>query len=415
MWLNDLPTWADYAAEEDLFRHNEGAFAFHRKSFRFELARSVFASAAVDPGSSLLLRHLQSCDLNHVQRVLDIGCGHGTLGIVLQALDPGRDVTSVDRDALACRYTVRNLRLNGLDEARHSIFGSLGYDELTGHEPYDLVVSNLPGKVGDAVIAHLVSGAAAVARVGTILGFVVVKPLASLVIETVDAASFERLLVKGNKTHEVIIARIVEPILAPSSTSFEQGLYDRNEREFSYRSFNWNGRSVSGLNEFDGLSYPTQMLRGALQGVEAGPAVVVNPGQGHRAVIAGRSGYPPSVLLSRDLLALRASSRCLVDAGLPAPKLVHDITVRAALADGHTLVIAHADEKVHGPWFVDQVQRSLDHLEGTRGQEHRDLVLTGRSGLLGRLEADVLRKRRGHVAYKQSRRGFRALRYRVSG
>ena len=27
----------------------------------------------------------------------------------------------------------------------------------------------------------------------------------------------------------------------------------------------------------------------------------------------------------------------------------------------------------------------------------------------------LLRKRRGHVAYKQSRRGFRALRYRVSG
>jgi len=40
--------------------------------------------------------------------------------------------------------------------------------------------------------------------------------------------------------------------------------------------------------------------------------------------------------------------------------------------------------------------------------------LTGRSGLLGRLEADVLRRRKGHVAFKKSVKGYRALRY-VSG
>jgi hypothetical protein len=208
---------------------------------------------------------------------------------------------------------------------------------------------------------------------------------------------------------------VEHPAPPPSGPSFELGLYDRGVKDFSHRSLRWKARSVHGLDEFDSLSYPTQLLRGALQGVAAGPAVVVNPGQGHRAVIAGLSGYPPSVLLSRDLLALRAAGRCLSDAGLPPPRLVHDITVRAALADGHTVVIINAEDKVHGPWFIDQVSRTLDHLERTGGREHRDLILTGRSGLLGRLEADVLRKRRGHVAYKQSRRGFRSLRYRVSG
>ncbi|MCP3992842.1 MAG: methyltransferase [Actinomycetia bacterium] len=415
----EIGQWPRAEAEEDLFVLRTIDFAFHRKRIKLELARSVFASGNLDAGTAMLLRHLQSIPLDHVKRILDLGCGNGSLGVVLRALDPGRHLTAVDRDALACRYTRRNLAGNGLGSGSglsdDRILGSLGYDDI-GEDRFDLIVSNLPGKAGEEVIANLIGGAASVADDGAIVGLVVVDPLAHLVSKLVEEAGYEVLLAKGNNTHHVILARVTEP--SPSSLqpvgAFATGTYDRKKAEFSDRSMRWTVRTVTGLPEFDSLSYPSRMLRNALQGVEAGPSVVVNAGQGHRAVIAGRSGYPPATLIARDLLSLQAASRSLVDNGFASPNLVHDITVSAGLGQGSTLVIMHGDDKVHAPYFYDQVVRTLDHLGHTAGSKHRDLVLTGRASLLGRLESDLLRTRRGHVAYKMSQRGFRAVRYRLT-
>jgi len=420
-----LSTWPSATEVEDLFLHRQVEWSFHRRRLRFDLARSVFAAASVDAGSALLLRHLQAVGIDHVQRMLDVGSGQGTLGVVLSALDPSRQLSAVDRDALACRYTIRNLALNASEgtvdgavagNAGSEVVGSLGYDAVSGLEPPDLVVSNIPGKAGQAVIGELVRGAGLIGAQGTMVGFVVVEPLKPLLTELVEQSQYTVLLDKGNKTHHVIVATVDDMAEQPPLRGFDDGLYDRGRQEFGHKSLVWACRPVFGLGEFDGLSYPSMLLRAALQGVPGGPAVIAEPGQGHRAVIAARSGCRPETLISRDLLALRASARCLDDAEVTAatPRLVHDVDVTAALGPETTTVIYHADDKIHGPYFVDQVRRVLDHLEQSSGRTYRDLVLTGRSGMLGRLEVDVLRRRRGHVAHKQSRRGYRALRFRLS-
>jgi SAM-dependent methyltransferase len=417
MSAEPVDRWPEAVAEENLFSLRTVDFAFHRRRIDLELARSVFASGNLDAGTAMLLRHLQSIPLGHVRRVLDVGCGNGSLGVVLRALDPQRHLTAVDRDALACRFTRRNLGGNGLGPGSgpmaDQVFGSLGYDDL-GPDRFDLIVSNLPGKAGERVLADLVGGAASVASEGAIVGFVVVEPLADLVARLVDGAGYDVVLAKGNKTHQVILARVPQPSPTPAIGSFGRGVYDREAIDVRDRALRWSVDTVVGLPEFDSLSYPTRMLRNALQGVEAGPSVMVNPGQGHRAVIAGRSGYPPAVLISRDLLALRAASRCLVDNGYAEPSVVHDITISAGLGHDQALVIMHAEDKVHAPYLYDQVVRTLNHLGHVEGREHRDLVLTGRSSLLGRLEADVLKGRPGRLAYKVSQRGFRVLRYRLT-
>lgn len=427
----------DVAETEELFATRTVELAFHRTRTRFELARTVFSSANVDPGSALLLRHLQGVGLGGVRSVLDVGCGHGTLGIVLKALDPDRRVTFVDRDALACRYTARNLRLNELGDGCE-VLGSLGYDELTGSEEgvapgnvtrgtdapapagagaerrFDAIVSNIPGKVGDGAMTELVVGAALVAEPGALLGFVVVVPLAERLRQLVGTPVFEPVLDTGNKTHVVVIVRVAEASPGPAEASgFERGCYDRGLVPFEVAKLSWTARTVAGLDEFDTLAEPTRLLRQALQGVRSVPALVVNPGQGHRAVVAALSGYRPAVLLSRDLLSLRASVRCLADAGVDTtPHLVHDITGRGHYGQAD-LTILHAEDKVHGPWLAAEVTGCLDEMasQPSGGRSERQLVLTGRSGLLGRLEADLLRRRPGHVAYKKSVRGHRVLRF----
>ena len=420
-------------AVEDLFLTRTADFAFHRQRLHFQLARTVFASAGVDPGSALLLRHLQAVGLTGGERVLDVGAGHGTLGIVLAALDQTRAVAFVDRDALACIFTIRNLAANGLTVAADGaeaepgtaiVRGSLGYDGVAGETPFDLVVSNIPGKAGKDVIAELVTGSAAVARAGAMVGFVVVKPLAGDVEELVAAPVFEPVLTTGNKTHVVVIGRVVESSARasvvvkdgpgekpPQASGFERGLYDRAAGRFSSGALEWSATTVTGIDEFDTLSQATRLLRGALQGLRANPSVVANPGQGHRAVIAALAGYQPSALVGRDLLALSAARRCLADNGCGTePELVHELGIPEEWFYRVPLVILHADDKVHGPWFTAEVVRYLDYVDRA-ASGRQDLVLTGRSGLLGRLEADVLRRRKGHVAYKKGVKGYRAIRF----
>ena len=418
-------------AEEHFFLRTVD-FAFHRQRLSFELARTVFASAGIDPGSALLLRHLQAVGLDGGERVLDLGAGHGTVGIVLAALDERRAVTFVDRDALACAFTERNLRRNGLldddDRAtRYLVRGSLGYAAVADDPPFDLIVSNIPGKAGEAVITHLVEGSADVARPGAMVGFVVVEPLAPLLERLLVPPRFEPVVLTGNKTHVVGIGRVAsQPDATPSSTSMptapapstghelDGGLYDRTTQRFSSGQLQWSATTVTGLDEFDTLAQSTRLLRTALQGVRSTPSVVTNPGQGHRAVIAALAGYGPAAIVGRDLLALAATERSLAANGFDDDRaLVHGIAVPDAWFDRVPLVLLHADDKTHGPWFTSEVVRYLDHVEASSGRSVRDLVLTGRSGLLGRLEADVLRRRPGHIAYKKSVKGHRVVRYRT--
>ena len=116
------------------------------QSFTFDVAHTLFSSHQIDEGTDLFLRTI---DVLAPRGIIDMGCGCGVIGIVLARLFPEARVTSLDRDLLAVRYTRRNAALNQTSNV--TAIGCVGLESAPA-EPVDLIVANIPAKIGDDAI-----------------------------------------------------------------------------------------------------------------------------------------------------------------------------------------------------------------------------------------------------------------------
>ena len=144
------------------------------ESFEIRSRPGVFSWQHLDPGTALLLKHLR---VRITDRVLDVGCGYGVLGMAAARAARRGHVTLVDVDWLACESARANLAANGIDNAA-VVLGSgvaaAGGDEAAGNGAYSLIISNPPFHAGHqvslAVTATLVQEAyAALAPGGRLL------------------------------------------------------------------------------------------------------------------------------------------------------------------------------------------------------------------------------------------------------
>jgi 16S rRNA (guanine1207-N2)-methyltransferase len=112
--------------------------------FSFHTTWGIFSPRAIDEGSRLLLDHLE---IKPTDDCLDVGCGYGVLGMTMARLAPqGRSVL-VDKDFVAVDYAKANCERNGLKNTE--VFLSNGFNQIPPDYKFDLIVSNLPAKVGN--------------------------------------------------------------------------------------------------------------------------------------------------------------------------------------------------------------------------------------------------------------------------
>jgi 16S rRNA (guanine1207-N2)-methyltransferase len=119
---------------------------------RFRSTWGLFSPRGVDEGSALLLEHLE---VREGDRALDLGCGYGALGLTIARLAPAGRVTMVDTDFVAVDYARRNAEANGLSSCE--VMLSNGLSQVPSDRRFDLVVSNLPAKVGRELLFILLS------------------------------------------------------------------------------------------------------------------------------------------------------------------------------------------------------------------------------------------------------------------
>jgi 16S rRNA G1207 methylase RsmC len=113
-------------------------------TFNFHTTWGIFSPRSIDEGSRLLLDHLE---VGPGDDCLDVGCGYGVLGMTLAKLAPQGRSLLVDKDFVAVEYARKNCALNGL--ANTEVLLSNGFNQIPADYRFDLIVSNLPAKVGN--------------------------------------------------------------------------------------------------------------------------------------------------------------------------------------------------------------------------------------------------------------------------
>lgn len=114
---------------------------------RFRATWGVFSPRSVDDGSRMLLDHVEVApDFD----CLDLGCGYGVLGITLARMAPEGQTLLLDKDYVAIDYARTNIALNRVDNARAEL--SNGFSVLRDQK-FDLIVSNIPAKVGNEMLS----------------------------------------------------------------------------------------------------------------------------------------------------------------------------------------------------------------------------------------------------------------------
>jgi 16S rRNA G1207 methylase RsmC len=164
------------------------------KMYQFDIAPGVFSSKKVDKGAMALCELM---DLDKSQKVLDMGCGYGVIGIVASSYVS--EVHMRDINKRAVYLTKRNIKLNNIKNASVSK-GNL-YEDL---DKFNIILTNPPVSSGMDLVGLMIDEAPKHLYEGGNLQLVIRKGV-NIIKERLEK-SFERVNIKKKYGYNVIFA-----------------------------------------------------------------------------------------------------------------------------------------------------------------------------------------------------------------
>lgn len=190
----------------DPYFKKETTYSFEGKKYVFDLGETLFSTFGIDHGTDILIRAITPT--NNPESILDVGCGYGPIGICMAGKFPQAKVTMLDRDLLAVRYSAINVKKNGLANVRVS--GSVGTEAIDS-EKFDLIVSNIPAKIGDlAITREFILNPVSLLNQNGEFWFVIVNALNRLIPKICRQHELKLQEVRSRKGHTVY--RIVNQV-----------------------------------------------------------------------------------------------------------------------------------------------------------------------------------------------------------
>lgn len=141
------------------------------QELHFRSTWGIFSPREIDEGTRLLLDYI---DIAEDADSLDIGCGYGPIGITLAKLAPKGKHLMVDKDFVAVEYANKNIAENKLNNAEAML--SNAFDQV-GDRKFDVIVSNIPAKVGKEMLLLILYDALAHLKPGGELYVVTINGL----------------------------------------------------------------------------------------------------------------------------------------------------------------------------------------------------------------------------------------------
>lgn len=285
-------------------------FKFRGQSSSFDLSHALFSSFDIDKGSRLLLKAVSAAiDPEKVGSIIDIGSGVGILGVACAKAYAGASLTMRDRDALACAFSSRNARRNGIvpDAVDHALF----LDGLSGRA-FDLVLCNVPAKAGPPVLDRFFKALPSILSADGRGAIVVVNPIAEAALASLEAAGVRIEASERGTGHLAVIFSRAERRAAGDSGEPWLSACERTASTAHAGRTRYKVAGYWGLPEFDTPSFATSLVIESFDRATAGLLVrrvaVINPGTG-RAVAYAAARLPGAAidLCGRDMLALAAS------------------------------------------------------------------------------------------------------------
>jgi 16S rRNA (guanine1207-N2)-methyltransferase len=117
---------------------------------KLETTEKLFSPGRVDDGTLAMLRQVQ---FGPDDKVLDLGCGYGAIGVVVAKLIGPETVFLLDSDPLAITYAAKNLKLNGVDCA-HCVLSD-GFRSLS-ETGFTKILCNPPYHTDFSVAKHMI-------------------------------------------------------------------------------------------------------------------------------------------------------------------------------------------------------------------------------------------------------------------
>ena len=145
LWQADLHPDADQAAATDAI-WDQSSKRFKANELEFLSYPGVFSHGQLDKGTALFLEVLSRELKNRPDRILDLGCGTGVIGLTLKQRFEQASITLADTDAIALHATRQNIQRLVPKTADIQVTASDRFSGISGR--YQLIVTNPPFHTG---------------------------------------------------------------------------------------------------------------------------------------------------------------------------------------------------------------------------------------------------------------------------
>lgn len=105
---------------------------------KFNTSEEVFSPGNIDKGT---LAMLSQVEFSEDDKVLDLGCGYGIVGILSAKMIGGKNVVMTDADSGAVNLSRKNAALNNVEDVK--IYHSYGFKDMK-EKDFTMILSNPP-------------------------------------------------------------------------------------------------------------------------------------------------------------------------------------------------------------------------------------------------------------------------------